>query len=101
AIYSGVTTNHLAALVGDLVANHRDLRGLYQVASEPISKYDLLLLLREVFVADVTIVRDESFVCDRSMRGERLRSKIGYVAPPWRDLALELVHDKTPYERLK
>ena len=37
-IYSGVTTNHLAELVASIIGDHPDLNGLYQVASEPISK---------------------------------------------------------------
>jgi dTDP-4-dehydrorhamnose reductase len=46
-IYSGVTTNYMAQLVGNLIADHPALSGLYQVTAPPISKYDLLCRLKE------------------------------------------------------
>ncbi len=42
AIYSGFSTTVLAQLIGDILLTRPDLSGLYQVASSPISKYDLL-----------------------------------------------------------
>ena len=49
ALYSGVTTNYLAATVGDIIERSPDLQGLYQVTADPISKYDLLCLIGRVF----------------------------------------------------
>jgi dTDP-4-dehydrorhamnose reductase len=48
AIYSGLSTSVLVQLIGDLVATRPDLHGLYQVASEPISKYELLVKMRDI-----------------------------------------------------
>src|SRR5262249_50230296 len=39
AFYSGVTTNHLAEVVGDIIERHPQLSGLYHVASHTITKY--------------------------------------------------------------
>ena len=98
-IYSGVTTNHLAALVERIVQHHPGLNGLYQVASAPISKYDLLLAIREAYGMDIEIAPDESEISDRSMRGDKLHAAIGYQAPPWPELIAQLAEDPTPYER--
>jgi dTDP-4-dehydrorhamnose reductase len=98
-IYAGVTTNHLAALVARIVAEHPRLAGVYQVASTPITKYDLLCRLREAYGIQVDITPDTDFFCDRSMRGDKLRAAIGYVCPPWPELVAELASDPTPYER--
>ena len=98
-IYSGVTTNHLAALVERMVARHGDLSGLYQVVSTPISKYGLLAAIRDAYGLDIEISPDDSEISDRSMRGDRLRAAIGYGAPPWGELIAELAQDPTPYER--
>jgi dTDP-4-dehydrorhamnose reductase len=38
AIFSGLTTRALARVVGEVVDQHSDLRGIYHVASEPITK---------------------------------------------------------------
>jgi dTDP-4-dehydrorhamnose reductase len=101
AIYAGVTTNHLATIVARIISDHPHLSGLYQVASTPISKLDLLGLLREGYGVRVEITPDDSFVCDRSMRCDKLHEAIGYTAPPWPELVRELAADPTPYERWK
>jgi len=98
-IYSGVTTNHLAGLVERIVLRHRDLSGLYQAVSEPISKYDLLCGIRDAYGLDIAIAPEDAEISDRSMRGDKLRAAIGYQAPSWPELIAELAQDPTPYER--
>jgi dTDP-4-dehydrorhamnose reductase len=98
ALFSGLTTNQLADLVGDLIENHPDLSGLYHVASQTISKFDLLCLLREAYELDVEILPDDEFFCDRSLRGEKFEAATGYVCPPWSEMVAQLVNDDTPYE---
>jgi len=100
-IYSGVTTNHLAALVERIVLRHPGLSGLYQVAAAPISKYDLLVGIRDAYGLDIEVSPDDSEISDRSMRGDKLRAAIGYVAPPWAELIAGLAEDPTPYESWK
>lgn len=101
AWWSGVTTNHLSGLVGDIIRTHPDLTGLYQVSSGKISKYDLLLLLRDAYSIDVEIKADDAFFCDRSLLGERLRTAIGYECPSWPELLTQLVNDPTEYDGYK
>lgn len=100
-VYSGVTTNHLAELVERIVAQHADLTGLYQVVSAPISKYDLLVAIRDAYGMDIEITPDDAERSDRSMRGGKLREAIGYRAPAWPELIAQLAQDPTPYERWK
>lgn len=97
-IWSGVTTNHAACLVGQIIRGHPGLTGLYQVAGNPISKYDLLNRLRIAFALPVEIVPDEAERSDRSMCGEKLRGAIGYEPPSWTEMIHELSTDPTPYE---
>jgi len=99
ALYSGVTTNFLARLVADIIADHPGIHGLYQVTGPTISKYDLLCLLRQSHSLSTEIVADDTFFCDRSMRGDKLKAAIGYESPAWPDLCAELANDPTPYER--
>jgi dTDP-4-dehydrorhamnose reductase len=96
-IYSGVTTNHLADLVGDLIERHPELAGLYQVASTPISKHDLLCLLKEAFRLEVEILPDGAEVSDRSLNGDKFFRATRYVCPEWPVLAEQLAADRTPY----
>lgn len=99
AIYSGVTTLQLACVIGMLIERFPRLHGLYQVVSEPISKYELLCLLRDFYKIDVTIVPDDREKVDRSMKGDRFRDATGYQSPPWSVLVERLAADPTPYAR--
>lgn len=96
-IYSGVTTNYLASLVADLIGEHPTLSGLLQVASLPISKHDLLCLIRDAYGLSTEIAPDSSVVSDRSMIGERFAAATGYVTPSWPDLVHAMKADATPY----
>jgi dTDP-4-dehydrorhamnose reductase len=96
-IYSGVTTNYLAQLVGELIADHQGLSGLYQVTSPPVSKHDLLSMIRDAYGLNIDIVPDEREVSDRSMVGEKFLGATGYSQPAWSSLIEQLVSDPTPY----
>lgn len=98
AIYSGITNNHLSGLVGDLIERQPQLSGLYQVAAEKISKYELLRLLRDAYRLDIEVLPDGTFHCDRSFSGEKFARATGYRCPSWPELVAELANDPTPYE---
>jgi len=98
-IYSGVTTNYIAELVASIIQKHSGLNGLYQVTSDPISKYDLLRLLREAYHLDIQIEPNDSELSDRSMKCDKLREAIAYKCPSWPDLTNQLAEDKTPYRK--
>lgn len=97
-IYAGVTTNFMADVVTNVIENHPTLHGLYQVVSNPISKLDLLSLIRDAYRLDIQIEPENDTVSDRSMKGDKLRSAIGYECPPWTELVRQLAEDPTPYE---
>lgn len=97
AVYTGFTAHRLAALIGDLLERPAGLDGLWQVSSDPISKYELLGLLNQAFGLGVTIERDETFVCDRSLDSSRFRQATGFRPPPWPVMVQELAEDPTPY----
>jgi len=98
-IYAGVTTNQMAEVVADVIRRDPPLSGLYQVVSDPISKYDLLCLLRDAYRLDIEIMPDETIVSDRSMMGDKFRAATGYVSPPWPVLVKNLAEDPTPYDQ--
>ena len=90
AIYSGFTTIEMAKIVERILTQHQSLFGLWQVASEPISKYDLLKLCQAKLGWQGTIKPDDSFECDRSLNGERFKDATGYQAPTWEEMITEL-----------
>jgi dTDP-4-dehydrorhamnose reductase len=97
AIYSGVTTLHLTEVVAALIADRSALHGLYQLASPPISKHDLLVLIKQAYRLDIDIVPDDRFMCDRSMSGARFDAATGHRCPSWPDMVAQLAADPTPY----
>lgn len=98
ALYSGLTTNRMAALVGDLIEHHPDLTGLFHVAGPPISKYDLLVEVRDAFGLAVELVPDDEVVIDRTLDAKRFTEVTGFVPPTWEEMVSELADDPTPYE---
>jgi len=98
AIYTGFTTIEMARIVAKVLAAQKPLRGVYQVASAPISKFDLLALLREIGGYPVEIDANREFACDRSLVMNRFTEETGYVAPAWKPMLEEMIADPTPYD---
>jgi dTDP-4-dehydrorhamnose reductase len=98
AIYSGFTTLALAHIVADLIAHHPHLSGIYHVSSAPISKYDLLCLLKQAYRVAIELEPSAEVHCDRSLISARFQAATGFVPPSWTSLVEELVADPTPYE---
>jgi dTDP-4-dehydrorhamnose reductase len=86
AIFSGLTTDELTRVILHHILPRPDLHGLWQVSTAPISKHDLLCLLRDAYGRDIEISPDSSFVLDRSLDSTRFRTATGYEAPAWPSL---------------
>jgi dTDP-4-dehydrorhamnose reductase len=77
------------------VANVRTCQNIdrmYQVASSPISKYDLLKLIAEVYGKSIRIVPDTDVVDDKRLDGTKFHLATGYTAPAWPEL-VTLMHE--------
>lgn len=83
AIYSGFPTAELAAIIARYVIPNQDLKGLYQVASQPIDKYTLLKQVAQEYGKQIVIHPEDQFFCDRSLNGRKFADATGYVAPNW------------------
>lgn len=90
AIYNGFTTLEMSRIIENMLVNHPEASGVYQVSSEPINKYDLLLLFREKLDHMVEIVPDDKFYCDRSLDSTRFRAEFAYTPPTWDAMIEEL-----------
>jgi dTDP-4-dehydrorhamnose reductase len=97
AIYSGLTTQALAEVMTDLIEKYPKMSGLYHLSSDPISKYDLLQLVNEIYRLGVTIEKDTEFVCDRSLDSTRFRQATGWRSKPWQAMIEQMAQDCTPY----
>jgi dTDP-4-dehydrorhamnose reductase len=101
AIYSGFPTIILAHIISDLIENHKNLQGVYHVSSKPISKFDLLCLLKNFYKIPVEIKPYANFKIDRSLDSTKFRNETGFVPLDWEEMIERMVQDPTPYNDFK
>ena len=92
AIFSGLPTVEIARVIHEYVLPNPDLRGVYHLSVDPISKFDLLSLVAKVYNKDIEIIPDDSVVIDRSLDSTRFREATGFKPKPWPQLIQEM-HD--------
>ncbi len=98
AIFSGFPTMVLANIIADVIERHPDLSGVYHVSSAPISKHQLICLLRDALRVPIEIEPSPAVSADRSLDSSRLHAATGYVPPPWTEMVQAMASDPTPYE---
>ena len=91
AIYSGFPTIELARIIRDYVLPNPELRGIYHVSSEPISKYDLLQMVAKQYSKGIEIEPNDDFIQDRSLDSSLFRETVGYKPASW-DKLVEMMH---------
>jgi dTDP-4-dehydrorhamnose reductase len=101
AIYTGFTTDELSRVILNQVIPHPDLTGVYHVSSDPISKFDLLGLVKKAFRRNITILPNENFISDRSLDSTVFRKMAGYRPPAWEEMVDELAGSSPFYDRLR
>jgi dTDP-4-dehydrorhamnose reductase len=100
AIFSGFTTDEISRIILNYVIPNPKLSGVYQVSSDPISKYDLLQLTKKAFNrTDIDIKPEDNFFCDRSLNSSRFREFTGYNPPSWEAMINELAAASSLYNR--
>jgi dTDP-4-dehydrorhamnose reductase len=98
ARFSGLTTAALSRVIAGLLRDRPDLSGLYHVAADPISKYDLLQLVCRAFSRHVELEPRAEPAIDRTLNGTRFREAAGFAPAPWPDMIAEMAADPTPYD---
>ena len=97
AIYSGLTTRALSEVVRQVIERHSNLVGLYQVASLPITKFDLISHLNDVLRLNITINPDTKFECDRTLDGSDFGRVTGIQVPSWNEMLSDFCSDQAFY----
>ena len=81
-IYSGVTTNELSEILVQCIMR-LDLKGLYQVSSKPISKYDLLKLIANIYKKNIKIKKNTSVRKKLVLNSTKFTKKTKYRVKSW------------------
>jgi dTDP-4-dehydrorhamnose reductase len=96
AVFSGLTTSALSRVILKLAST--DVTDLIHVASEPISKYDLLRIVKNAFHLDeITIVPSDEEKTDRSLLAPRL-SALGIQVPSMNTMVEEMASENEVYQ---
>jgi len=90
AIFSGFTTFELSRIIERLIVEYPTFHGLYHVSADPISKYELLSMIKQKMHLSVHIEPDTDFTCDRSLDSSRFKQDFQYSPPSWADMVDEL-----------
>lgn len=94
-LYSGLTTNRVADEVIRLIEEFPEISGLYQVSSEPISKYDLLKLVNEIYHVDITINKNPNYKSNKVLRCDTYTQLTGFTPPQWPDLIQQMKNEES------
>ena len=94
AYFSGLTTRALAGVMAAVISDAPDLRGLYHVAAEPISKYDLLVALDEALGLGCTVERVEEPRINRALDPTRFVQATGFEIPSWESMISEYARER-------
>jgi dTDP-4-dehydrorhamnose reductase len=97
-VFSGLTTRALSEVILAVLEKRRSLKGVYHVASEPISKFDLLSQVNERLMLGVKMHPVEHPACDRSLDGSRFIKETEIAIPSWAAMLDEFVEDLYTYE---
>jgi dTDP-4-dehydrorhamnose reductase len=101
AVFSGLTTLEFSRILAQVVSDHGDLAGLYHVASEPITKFDLLSRINHASDLGIDIEAVDEPAINRSLDGSRFVEATGIRVPSWDKMISDLATDPTPYDELR
>jgi dTDP-4-dehydrorhamnose reductase len=91
AIFSGFTTLELSRVIEKILVEYPNHGGLYHISSDPISKYELLMLIKKNMGLPIEIIPTEEPRVDRSLDSAKFRKEFGYTPPMWEIMIEELV----------
>lgn len=93
AIYSGMPTVELARVIGEFVLTRKDLKGLYQVSADPISKFELLKILATVYGKQVELEPFAGIEENKALDSSRFRQATSWSPPSWDRMIAQMFSD--------
>lgn len=93
SIFSGVTTLEFGKFLRQIVIPQQNLSGIFHLASEPCSKFNLLKMIKDEYSLNIDILPDTSLKVNRSLDASMLKAVTGYSSPSW----VEMLHAMREY----
>ncbi len=92
-IFSGFPCAYFSKILVDNIFPNPDLYGLYHVASDPISKYDLLHGVSIIYKKNISIIKNTEYYSDKSLDSSKFRKATNFSPPSWNDLLTIMYED--------
>jgi len=86
AIFSGLPAIEMAQIIENYVLPFPKLTGLFHVSVDPISKYDLLTMVKKIYKKKIVIVPDNTLMIDRSLNSDNFRAATGFTPKSWPEM---------------
>lgn len=91
AFFSGFPTVYFAMILRDHILVNKDLKGLYHLSSLPISKYDLLNIIKRIYKLNLEIIPENDYIIDRSLNSSKFKNETGFQPLDWNSM-IELMY---------
>lgn len=92
-IFSGLTTLELSKILVNKIVRQKKMHGVYHLSTNPISKLELLKLIKKYYNKQINIIPNESIKINRTLNSDTLRKKIKYLPPNWESQIKEMHAD--------
>ena len=89
AFFSGITSYELGLLIKNYFL-HQKVKGIYNIGSKRISKYDLLNVFAKHYKKNVKIFENTTYSIDRSLNCNKFIDKFNYSQKSWELMLSEL-----------
>lgn len=83
AIFSGLSAYEYARIISEFVIPNHKLKGLLHISSRPISKYDLLKLIKKIYKTNFDIEPDNKILINRSLDSSKFCKYTNYKPKSW------------------
>jgi dTDP-4-dehydrorhamnose reductase len=91
AIFSGLTSVEFARIICENIISNHNLKGLYHISSNPISKHDLLLLIKKIYnKTSINIISSNKIIINRSLNSSNFQNHTGYLPKDWPQMIKEM-----------
>ena len=65
-------------------------KGIYNIASKKISKYELLVLINQIYDKNILISPSNKLKIDRSLNGKLFEKKTNIKIPSWKKMIIDM-----------
>ena len=90
--FSGLTVLELGKIIVEYILPRNNLNGLFNIAGQTISKFQLLKIIADVYQKPIEIIPNELKNIDRSLDAFKFNKLTGYKSKPWPEL-IKAMHD--------